>query len=228
MSALYSSLLYMEFPKIETLFDRDEKFGVIVGKFRNPVYDSFKTWHVTEKVDGTNVRIMLSEEGKVTIGGRTDAAQMSTDLVQYLQETFTEEKMKEVFWLRNEGGERVPTKAVLYGEGYGAGIQKGGSYRKDKSFRLFDVLVSDKFWLDWKNVEDVASKLGIKTVPYLGEWTMEQIISNVKEGVPSNVALEENGDATFISEGIVARTIEPLFDRRGKRIILKLKTKDFK
>ena len=217
----------MEYHKIETLFDRDEKFGVIVGKFRNPVYDSFKTWHITEKVDGTNVRIMLSEEGKVTIGGRTDAAQMSTDLVQYLQETFTEDKMIAAFWQSNESKESIPTKAVLYGEGYGAGIRKGGSYRKDKSFRLFDVLVSDKFWLDWNNVEDVASKLGIKTVPYLGEWTMEEIIAKVKEGVPSIVSVEDSGQ-TFTSEGIVARTIEPLFDRRGKRIILKLKTNDFK
>lgn len=218
----------MEYHKIETLFDRDEKFGVIVGKFRNPIYNSFKTWHVTEKVDGTNVRVMISVEGKVTIGGRTDAAQMSTDLVQYLQETFTEEKMKLAFWLPDDAGSPVPTKAILYGEGYGAGIQKGGSYRKDKSFRLFDVLVSDKFWLDWKNVEDVANKLEIKTVPYLGEWTMEEIIEKVKCGLPSKVAIEENNGLLFDSEGIVARTIEPLFDRRGKRIILKLKTKDFK
>lgn len=218
----------MEYHKIETLFDRDENFSVITTKLRNPVYASFKTWHVTEKIDGTNIRVTLSEDGKVTFGGRTDNASLHADLVTHLHDTFTPEKMQSTFWIPNEKGQVQKTKAILYGEGYGAGIQKGGNYRPTKSFRLFDVLVSDKWWLDWKNVEDVAQKLGIKTVPYLGEWTLDQIVANVQEGVPSNVALEENDDARFIAEGVVGRTLEPLFDRRGKRIILKLKTSDFK
>jgi hypothetical protein len=135
--------------------------------------------------------------------------------------------MKSALWLPDEVGEISPVKVVLYGEGYGAGIQSGGVYRPDKSFRLFDVLVDDQWWLSWENVEDIAKKLDIKTVTFLGFWTLEQIIANVKEGVPSNVALEDSGNSTHIAEGIVGRTIEPLFDRRGKRIILKLKTSDF-
>ncbi len=217
----------MEYHKIETLFDRDEKF-VVTDKLRNPIYGAFKTWHVTEKVDGTNIRVTLNEDGTVVFGGRSDNAQIHADLYKYLSETFTVDKMKAAMWIPDAEGKIQPVKAVLYGEGYGAGIQSGGVYRASKSFRLFDVLVSDKFWLDWPNVEDVAQKLGIKTVPFLGFWTMEQIVSNVKEGVPSNVALEDSGNANHMAEGIVGRTIEPLFDRRGKRIILKLKTEDFK
>lgn len=218
----------MEYHKIETLFQRDADFKV-TDELRNPVYASFKTWHITEKIDGTNIRIILTEDGKVTVGGKTDNAQLQADLVKYLYEVFTPEKMKAAFWLPTEDGDIEPVKAVLYGEGYGAGIQKGGIYNKEKRFRLFDVLVDDKHWLDWKNVEDVAQKLDIKTAPYLGEWTLDEIIKRVKEGIPSFVAQEESPNSTLVTaEGIVGRTIEPLFDRRGRRIILKLKTSDFK
>lgn len=216
----------MEYHKIETLFDRDDNFVVNPEKIRSPIYGAFKTWHVTEKIDGTNIRVTLTEEGKVILGGRTDNAQIPADLIQYLQETFTPEKMQAAFWLTNEKGEVEKVKAILYGEGYGAGIQGGGSYRPDKAFRLFDVLVGDKSWLDWSNVEDVAKKLDIKTAPYLGQFTLEEIVAMVKKGVPSKVSVEDSGQE-LIAEGVVGRTVEPLFDRRGKRIILKLKTKDF-
>lgn len=216
----------MEYHKIETLFDRDGKF-VVTEQLRNPVYGAFKKWHVTEKIDGTNIRVTLTEDGKVVLGGRTDAAQIPADLIQYLYETFPADKMREALWLPDAEGKVQPVKAVLYGEGYGAGIQKGGGlYRKDKAFRLFDVLVADKWWLDWPNVEDVAAKLGIKTAPYLGDFTLDEIVSMVKGGVPSVVSVQDSGQERM-AEGVIGRTIEPLFDRRGKRIILKLKTSDF-
>lgn len=216
----------MEYHKIETLFTRDGKF-VVTEELRNPVYGAFKKWHVTEKIDGTNIRVTLTEDGKVIFGGRTDAAQIHADLYRHLSETFTPEKMKAALWLPDEAGEPQPTRAVLYGEGYGAGIQKGGGlYRADKSFRLFDVLVNDKWWLDWANVEDVARKLDIKTAPYMGEWTLEDIVTQVKRGIPSAVAMEDGGQVRE-AEGVIGRTIEPLFDKRGNRIILKLKTSDF-
>ena len=72
----------------------------------------------------------------------------------------------------------------------------------------------------------MAVKLGIKTVPYLGRWNLETIIDRVRAGIISETALEDSGTSVK-SEGIVGRTIEPLFDKRGRRLIIKLKTKDF-
>lgn len=205
-----------EYHKIETLFERDEKtFVVNPHQLKSPVLATISHWDVTEKIDGTNIRVMIDEAGEVSFGGKTDNAQLQADFLQKLYKMFPADKMKEVFWL-----DGVPTKAVLYGEGYGAGIQKGSTYRPDKSFILFDVLIADRWWLDWTNVKDVAGKLGIDTVPYLGRMTLEQIIELVKPGFPSKIG-------TAIAEGVVARPIEPLFDKRGKRVIIKLKTKDF-
>lgn len=149
----------MEYNKIETAFDRDDKFKVNTSLLRNPVFGIIKTWQVTEKIDGTNIRIIFSKEGTLRIGGRTDNAQIPTKLLDVLNSMFNIDKMKEVFWLQE------PVDVILYGEGYGAPIQKGGIYRTSPSFRLFDVLVGNKWWLTWDNACDVANNLNIKTVP---------------------------------------------------------------
>jgi hypothetical protein len=207
----------MEYPKIDTLFERDLKtFVVDPGKLKSPVLGTINLWDVTEKIDGTNIRVTLGEFGAVQFGGRTDNAQLPADLLMHLVNTFSAEKLKSVFWLDGN-----PVSVVLYGEGYGAGIQKGGTYRPDKSVIFYDVLVCGKWWLDKAAVDDVAAKLGVETVPYLGRMTLEEIVTLVREPFTSKIG-------TAMAEGVVARPIEPLFDRKGARIIIKLKTRDFK
>lgn len=208
---------FAEYHKIETLFERDkETFVVDPSRIKSSVLGTIKEWDVTEKIDGTNIRVMLSEDGEVSFGGRTDAAQIPGDLLQYLMRTFPAEKVRSVLW---RGGE--PTRAILYGEGYGPGIQKGGGlYRSDKAFILFDVLVGDKWWMERETVDEIAANLGIDTVPYLGRWSLDEIVAAVRTPFPSKIG-------TAMAEGVVARPIETLFDRRGNRVIIKLKTRDF-
>jgi hypothetical protein len=205
---------FAEYHKIDTLFERDEKFAVDPDRIKKPVLRTISLWNVTEKIDGTNIRVMLGQDGKLSFGGRSDNTQLPADLLMYLVNTFHAEDLKRVFWLDN-----VPVRAILYGEGYGAGIQKGAAYRADKAFILFDVMVGD-CWLDWEDVRDVACKLGIDTVPYLGRWTFDEIVRYVQNGFKSAIG-------TAQAEGIVARPLEALYDKRKRRIIIKLKTKDF-
>jgi hypothetical protein len=211
---------FEEYHKIETLFERDKQtFTVDPTKLKSLVLGTITKWDVTEKIDGTNVRVMLSGggEGKVSFGGRTNNAQMPGDLIAHLIDKFSEGKMREVLWI----DQTPPSSVVLYGEGYGAGIQKiGGLYRPDKSFILFDVLVAGKYWLDQEDVASIAARLDVPVVPYLGRMTLDEIVDFVKYPFPSKIG-------TAPAEGIVARPIEPLFDKRGNRIIIKLKTKDF-
>lgn len=206
---------FAEYHKIETLFERDkETFVVNPDRLKSTVLGTINLWDVTEKIDGTNIRVMLSETGEVSFGGRSNTAQIPGDLLQHLHRTFTQEKMT-TLWI-----DGTQTQVVLYGEGYGPGIQKGGGlYRSDKSFILFDVLVGGKWWLEREAVSDVAAKLGIEAVPYLGRMTIEEIVERVRTPFASMI-----GKAT--AEGIVARPIETLFDRRGERVIIKLKTRD--
>lgn len=121
-----------EYHKINSIFKRDLKGKFITGDWADPAFGYLKdnSWVFTEKVDGTNVRIGWDNETKrVTIGGRTDAAQMPLFLVHRLQELFTPEKFVE-----------FTCPVILYGEGYGAKIQKGcGNYMADRTdFVLFE------------------------------------------------------------------------------------------
>lgn len=211
-----------EYHKIETLYERDEKFKVKPGVLKNPTYGLLKSWQFTEKIDGTNIRIMWQPAvtgedfaigESLRFGGKTDNAQIHADLIRHLYESVSAETMREVF---------PETAVVIYGEGYGAGIQKGGGYSPSKKFIAFDVLVGDKWWLNWENTCDVAQKLGLDTVPFIGEFTLEEATEMVRVGFPS---LLGNGGAR--AEGLVGRPGETLFDKKGHRLILKLKTKDF-
>jgi hypothetical protein len=202
-----------EFHKIETLYERDmQTFKVDSSRLKNRTYSLIKLWHFTEKIDGTNIRCVW-KDGKLTFGGKTDNAQIHVDLIRWLYENVSAVKMAEIF---------PDTEAVIYGEGYGAGIQKGGGYSTTKKLIVFDVLVSGKWWLSWENTCDVAAKLGLDVVPFVGEMTLEEATEMVRAGFPSRL---NNGQIQ--AEGLVGRTAEPLFDKKGARLIVKLKTKDF-
>ena len=214
-----------EYGKIQTLYERDEKtFRVKPGVFKNRTYSLLKTWHWTEKVDGTNIRciwkpaITDGEKGRpesVTFGGKSDNAQIHADLIKWLYEHVLAEKLRSVF---------PDVDAVIYGEGFGAGIQKGGGdYSPEKKIIVFDVLVSEKWWLNDEQMRDVAAKLSLDAVPALGEMTLEDATEFVRSGFKSRCAV----NISKAAEGLVGRPLETLFDKKGSRLITKLKTKDF-
>lgn len=210
-----------EYHKIQTLYERDPAANlkkVTRGKFSLPVFEYLarNEWVFTEKVDGVNIRVMVnSVEKSVTFGGKTDAAQIPATLVQRLYELFlpVDCSKRDVFV-------QFPDGACLYGEGYGAKIQKGGgNYRPDQSFVLFDVKIGD-WWLERHNVEDVAQALNLDIVPLIGSGDLREMTEMVASGFKS-----QWGD--FQAEGIVARPKVELKTRSGERIITKLKHKDF-
>ena len=327
------------YPKIDTVFKRDaaNNFRTLIeGDWSQEAfgYLANNQWAFTEKVDGTNIRVMIAN-GRVTFGGKTDNAQIPAFLVRKLEERFLPQQDALLA--------QFPDGGCLYGEGYGAKIQKGGgNYRSDQDFVLFDVLVRSKcelhpatlsgptiprasaspattrseshphgsapkhitllgdaetpqraaistfeanlestlpntlssskpseasalsaasergaqgvegcgvssaapamlpstkptapldglrlpkctcqdWWLERRNVEDVAAKLGLDVVPVIGEGTLPEMIERVRRGFPSHWG-------PFTAEGIVARPAVELKTRNGERIITKLKHKDF-
>lgn len=211
-----------EYHKIETLYERDEKSFRLKPEMilKNPVYGLIREWVWTEKIDGTNIRAIWTD-GNLTFGGKTDNAQIHGDLVRWLYENITPEKMRAVFPQSN---------VILYGEGYGAGIQKGGGlYSPAKRFILFDVFVADTentrlggWWLSDDNMRDVAMKLGLDAVPLVGTMTLEEAATKIRAGFKSYL---NGGQAQ--AEGMVGRPMEALYDKKGHRLIVKLKTKDF-
>ncbi len=249
----------MKYPKIHSLYKRKftetdpitgEVSYIDKGKSGNPLivgdyacreFESIKYWSVTEKVDGTNIRIIfqrnksqdckgndLFDASSVYIGGRTDNAQIPADLYAYLSATFTRERMGAVF--------KDSNYVVLFGEGYGPKIQSGGYYRKDVAFILFDVYCGG-WWLDRAGIHDVARDLEIDYVPMLMYdyrkqahhvesstfiWTIDEIWDYMKNKPKSWLAEVQEHEM----EGIVARSEPQMLFRDGKPIMFKLKCRD--
>lgn len=209
-----------KYHKIQTVYLRDPetKFKTLLeDQWTMPEfgYLADNEWIWTEKVDGTNIRIVFGDT--LEFMGRTDDAQLHTGLMKHLHEHFTPDRMRSVF----PADDGDTSEIVLYGEGYGAKIQKGGgNYRADQGFILFDVRVGG-LWLDRENVEDIAVKLECPVVPIVGRGTLHEAISIVREGLGSR--LTDAMDA----EGLVMRPAVEMLTRRGKRIITKIKAKDF-
>ncbi len=112
------------------------------------------------------------------------------------------------------------TEVTLYGEGHGAGIQKGGgNYSATPEFVLFDVLIGG-FWLLRVDVEDVAQKLGLRVVPLVLTGTLHDAIKTVRSGLTS-------GWGNFPAEGLVGVPAAGLLDRAGRRLMVKVKRADF-
>src|SRR3972149_231921 len=215
-----------EYHKITTVFKRDPKNMrfVLEGQWGLPEFEYLKdnAWVCTEKVDGTNIRVMW-DGLSVTFGGKTDDAQMYVPLMQRLQEMFDTTPKRQLFReIFNTPQSESGSEAVcLYGEGYGAKIQKGGgNYRADGvDFVLFDVKVGD-WWLQREDVEDIAVKLGVKVVPIVGEGTLQNAVDMVKKGFNSQWG-------EFLAEGLVVRPKTELKTRAGHRVITKIKARDF-
>jgi RNA ligase len=202
-----------EYTKIHTAFKRDERNVIIPGDWTLPEfrYLADKTWVWTEKVDGTNIRLHWNGS-KVTVGGRTDTAQVPARLVAALGPLSDPELWRGIFPDADD--------VTVYGEGYGAKIQSGGMYRQDQGLIVFDVLVG-RWWLEDVNVADVAGKLGLDVVPEMGTLTLEGAWEAVKAG-----DLESRWPGARI-EGLVGRPAVSLFSRKGERIVTKLKLKDW-
>jgi hypothetical protein len=206
-----------EYQKINTIYKRDmaDKKKLLVGEWSTREFEflQYNEWEFTEKVDGTNIRVYLAE-GTIMFGGRTDKAQIPPLLLASLQETFNSDFLARV---------DTTQPVTLYGEGYGPKIQSGEKYGDTPRFVLFDVKIGD-WWLESDSVRNFAATLDIPVVPMLGSGTLHDAVWMVSH--PEKYLKSEWGD--FIPEGIVARPVVQLFDRKGERIITKIKVRDFR
>lgn len=179
---------------------------------------------------------MTGAEFHVYYKGKTDNASIHPKLMQHLQEKYPTDVVLEALGLKRfipleefadhkwQSYEDIPKIYTIYGEGYGAKIQKaGGNYIKDgNGFIVFDVKVDD-LYLQPSQRNVIAENMGAPVVPFIGMMTLDEAIQFVREGFKSRIA--ENHD--FMAEGLVIRNELGLKTRRGERIITKIKTCDF-
>jgi hypothetical protein len=236
----------LEYPKTENLLARGEDHRLVAGELRKPEFGLPCAWHVTEKIDGFNLRVVYCPaDGTVSVRGRSDRANIPDDLRANVNAMLPAQRLADQFdeYLGSDG-----STVTLYGEAYGPGIQRGGGYREDKSVRFFDALYmrpqaigpeggDRRYAASWCNPSTVEWLCGLLSIPYvpvlsrsatLDEVTM--IVSNQIGREPghkhSSRAAQEDGGEGKAAEGVVCRTDPYLFTHGGSRLMFKLKVED--
>lgn len=209
-----------KYPEIPTYHPLGEK-----GRLRNePPLDFTGIADVTEKIDGTNARIITLPDGTVVVGSREELLWARGDLVRNAQlgivDTLLaldlpERAVKLV-------GDRI---LVIFGEVYGHGVGPAGRRYAGKTtntgFRVFDVAYAPIEYLAWSpeeaaswrqhggqswfselGVESLAADLGARRVPALGSVSGDRLPRTL------------SGTLTWL-EGQVARSRAPLFSDEG-------------
>lgn len=207
-----------EYIKIPNIYRREignNSKKLIDGAFSTPELEMLKdcVWVFTEKVDGTNIRVCWDGH-RVSFAGRTDRAEIPKDLVSLLERLFGGQDNEEVF--ENLFADK---EVILFGEGFGGRIQGTGPKYGDVQFILFDVMVGD-IYLQREDIEDVASRFGVPVVPVVAVGSLADGVEYVSGHPRSTI-----GD--LVMEGVVGRPSVELRDRRGNRIIVKIKQRDF-
>lgn len=239
------------YPKTENLYTRNkETHRLNLGELRNPEIDSVGKWLVTEKIDGTNIRLvlepLLTEERHAEVRGRSDAAMLPKNFCDESLGHIIHSKTSLTWHLNELLYELVPELddpwwgMTIYGEGYGPGIGKnGGRYAPSKRLRIFDVATyrmtynendeivrGSLYWRPWSDVELASEYLGIPTAPLCSkDLSLDEAASVVTAGWLSTVARKEN-NTELIAEGIIARTDPYLFNWKGERVMFKFKYED--
>lgn len=161
-----------KYPSIGTYHGMDPANGMLQ---EDQVTEFVGTVVVTEKIDGTNARIILLPDRSWIIGSREELLTASGDLILNPQLGIvaavkeTAERLAESF--------TGDTVTVLYGEVYGGGIGqawKQYSARKDVfGFRVFDIAEYENWEeiLDWQR-DHIASWRDHGGQPWLPELTL--------------------------------------------------------
>jgi RNA ligase (TIGR02306 family) len=167
---------------------------------------------VTEKLHGTNCQIGyipglnhpelfyggdiyvaskgLGAQGLVLKNNEKNAGNTYVRILRELLNSGFGDKMKEI----SERNGNVPVR--VFGEIYGAGLQKGFGYgKKVHSFASFDIQL-DREYVPYDTMIEIAQELGVPTVPllYMGPYDLDTLVkfrdgrdimsgTNLREGI---------------------------------------------
>lgn len=212
----------MKYPKIHSVYKRDENHKFIMGEYSCPEFALIDKWQCQEKIDGTNIRVSFKynkydDVYLIGIQGRTDEASIPAHLLNYLKTHFTPDRFDKII---PEDKIDEAADIILFGEGYGPSIQGGGNYRDTQGFILFDVVIN-RWWLKQEDVKDIAAKLEIPYAPIIDMMTIQEAIDYVRRKPFSQCSVRPQP-----MEGLILRPHPLLLFRDSSPLMLKVKVKD--
>lgn len=238
LAALNSATKYPSIPTFHVIGDK----GILSEEH---TVDPEQEWLLSEKIDGTNARIILLPDGGYLIGSREELLYASGDLVHNPSLGIVAATML----VAETVTKRLPgIILVLYGEVYGGSVSKSSkNYTANRSvgFRLFDIALVPVAVLDWApsvcsawrdhggqewcdqfEVEKFAMDWKIAVVPQLGEGFVPRTLAEVwawlqKAAPATRAALDGPDGPTGPAEGVVIRT-------HDRKVIAKIRHEDYK
>lgn len=176
-----------------------------------PYMNDMTDWVVSEKMDGTNTRIIW-DGYTVQVKGRTEQSRLvdaQNSLLHRLSQngnyTFDE----------TFGDKEV----IIYGETLGDKIQ-GNPHKIKPTFQVFDINIGG-VWLEYDKVEEISTLLGLEMVPHsvINGWsTVIEVFMDT---------YFDKLEAGEYFEGLVAAPAHMPLTRTGERVITKIKVADF-
>lgn len=220
--------MWIKYPKIQTMFMRGKSKVITPFAWTTPELESLQNnvWTFREKLDGLNIRLAYDGNGQFDLFGRTDEADFAEGFEETIRATYGSPD-----FIRKVEKQFRNSPVILFGEGLGKGYN--GNYGLEHRFVLFDVYLPvaemkpqaahqiSGWWLERENCLNAAHTLDIDICPLLGTGTLLDAIQQVKRGIQSQYG-------NFEAEGIVAVPQVPLYTRMGKRVMTKIKTRDFR
>lgn len=180
--------------------------------YRSPLlaYLAESPWTFSRKVDGENIRIQWDGE-QALWNGKSNAFQCSAEFTEYMNNTFLEEIFEEKF-----GRDKVVT---LFGEKMGPKTQGNELGLEKDEVILYDVNVNGT-WLLSVDVMEIAKYFNLRTV--------YDFMPILLKGGNLRELIERCANGEFKDwEGIVAIPQVEMRDQSNKRIIVKIKNKDY-
>jgi len=215
---------FTKYAKFSSPFKKDDEF--LNTKKLSQILPK-GNWIVTEKINGTNIRIILTKpdennKREIFIGSRRELLNKEDKTsIPYLEciKEINLNKLEEYF-------KDVNSTVIIYGEGYGAGVQKGGIYSSKKNFRVFDIRIGYAYQ-DFDYVQKVCIDNQLNIVPIFGDVdtiSYEGCITDLMN-FKETLIKEGNGGKP---EGLVYKFEPVLLNKYKKRLIFKVKFKDFR
>jgi hypothetical protein len=219
-----------KYHKIDTVWKRDEenRYAIQPGEYSSGILEALSdidwVWH--EKVHGRNHRVIFRGEtggGETPViehRGKSDNAEMPGFLMNRVEDMFTPDMMRGAF---------EDTDVCLYGEAYGRKINGGSGYSDSHSFCLFDVRIGE-WWLEREDVFGIAQDLGLQYPAIKGIGSLQDACDLIEETVDDKITAsigDTSQEDRAPIEGFILRPAVQLFDRHGKRILSKIKYKDY-
>lgn len=221
----------IKYPKIQSLFNRDENFVVNPGSWRMREFPIISQWELYEKIDGTNIRVHFIPSERMSdgtvVGGLVNFYSRNSDepnvnippvVLKFLQGLFDFERLSSI----------LVTETILFGEAFGGKIQGMSKlYGSVPRFALFDVMEYG-YWQSRDVVLGKSIDLGIEHAPFMGIVGSVELLNPYARVLGDYARVSPAGGGSGRPEGVI---LHPrgcvLQNGYGERIVAKLKWVDF-